>query len=71
MTRYISSEHIFFVSIERGRIYSPNYLQYSMFVFQVEALVLTRFGKETYRIFRLLIKNGHPFETDRVMTYST
>ncbi|XP_008793119.1 DNA-directed RNA polymerase III subunit RPC3 isoform X1 [Phoenix dactylifera] len=33
---------------------------------EVEALVLTRFGKEAYRIFRLLIKNGHPFETDRI-----
>lgn len=33
---------------------------------EVEALVLKRYGNDTYRIFRLLAKNGQPFETDNI-----
>ncbi|XP_072979255.1 uncharacterized protein [Typha angustifolia] len=33
---------------------------------EVEALVQARYGQEAYRIFRLLVKSGHPIETDRI-----
>lgn len=38
--------------------------------FQVESLVLKRYGKEAYRIFRLLAKDGGKRETDQVITWS-
>lgn len=37
---------------------------------QVESIVLKRYGKEAYRVFRLLSTNdGRLFETDKVLNF--
>lgn len=38
------------------------------FMLQVESIVLKRFGRDAYRMFRLLSKAGRLLETDKVMS---